>query len=42
MNLDFRLGKVLILKVNGGCKKMIECCGILVEIYLFVFIVEFD
>lgn len=41
-NLDFRLGKALTLKANGGRKKTIERCGILAETYPSVFIVELD
>lgn len=40
--IDCYVGNCIVLKVNGGCKKIIKCFGILKEIYLLVFIVELD
>ncbi|WAA12335.1 biofilm formation stimulator Veg [Fervidibacillus halotolerans] len=41
-NLDSNLGKRLMLKANGGRKKIIERTGVLAETYPAVFVVELD
>jgi len=41
-SLDSHLGKRLMLRANGGRKKMIERTGILAETYPAVFVIELD
>ncbi|ANZ95099.1 MULTISPECIES: biofilm formation stimulator Veg [Brochothrix] len=41
-NLDSHLGDRLMLKANGGRKKIVERSGILSETYPSVFVVELD
>nr|WP_263314357.1 Veg family protein [Mammaliicoccus sp. Marseille-Q6498] len=40
--LDCQLGNRIVLKANGGRKKLIERSGVLKETYPSVFVVELD
>lgn len=40
--LDCQLGNQIVLRANGGRKKLIECRGVLKETYPSVFVVELD